>query len=78
LWTGPTSWRASAHWLRHTVSSHQADAGLDLCTVHYNLEHVSLTTTSLYLHQEQDTRHRDTVTRHTMDWRDDPTQRAER
>jgi integrase len=38
-----------------------SDAGLDLRTVRGNLGHVSLTTTSLYLHEERGTRHRQTV-----------------
>ena len=60
--------RASAHWLRHTAGSHQADGGIDLRTVRDNLGHVSLNTTSLYLHQEDDKRHRETVNRHRMNW----------
>ncbi|WP_244254296.1 tyrosine-type recombinase/integrase [Burkholderia vietnamiensis] len=60
--------RASAHWLRHTAGSHQADGGVDLRTVRDNLGHVSLNTTSLYLHQEEDKRHRETVNHHKMNW----------
>jgi integrase len=60
--------RASAHWLRHTAGSHQADGGVDLRTIRDNLGHVSLNTTSLYLHTEDDARHRETVNRHRMDW----------
>jgi site-specific recombinase XerD len=60
--------RASAHWLRHTAGSHQADGGIDLRTIRDNLGHVSLNTTSLYLHAEEDTRHAETVERHRMNW----------
>lgn len=60
--------RASAHWLRHTAGSHQADEGVDLRTIRDNLGHVSLNTTSLYLHTEDDERHRETVNRHRMNW----------
>jgi len=60
--------RASAHWLRHTSGSHQADGGSDLRTVRDNLGHASLTTTSLYLHEEEDKRHSETVKRHRMNW----------
>ncbi|TAM00333.1 MAG: integrase [Paraburkholderia sp.] len=60
--------RASAHWLRHTAGSHQADGGLDLRSVRDNLGHVSLNTTSLYLHEEEDKRHRETVRSHRMNW----------
>jgi integrase len=60
--------RASAHWLRHTAGSHQADGGIDLRTVRDNLGHVSLNTTSLYLHEEEDKRHRETVNGHRMNW----------
>ncbi|WP_134143076.1 tyrosine-type recombinase/integrase [Paraburkholderia sp. BL6665CI2N2] len=62
--------RASAHWLRHTAGSHQADGGVDLRTIRDNLGHVSLNTTSLYLHTEDDERHRETVDRHRMNWSD--------
>jgi integrase len=64
--------RASAHWLRHTSGSHQADGGVDLRTVRDNLGHVSLNTTSLYLHEEEDKRHRETVKRHRMNWETPP------
>jgi site-specific recombinase XerD len=60
--------RASAHWLRHTAGSHQADGGVDLRTIRDNLGHVSLNTTSLYLHTEDDARHKETVNRHRMNW----------
>ena len=62
--------RASAHWLRHSAGSHMADQGIDLRTVRDNLGHASLTTTSLYLHTEDDERHHETVRRHTMKWTD--------
>ncbi|MDR3095459.1 MAG: tyrosine-type recombinase/integrase, partial [Paraburkholderia sp.] len=62
--------RASAHWLRHTAGSHQADGGVDLRTIRDNLGHVSLNTTSLYLHAEDDARHRETAGRHRMNWSD--------
>lgn len=64
--------RASAHWLRHTSGSHQADGGVDLRTVRDNLGHVSLNTTSLYLHEEEEKRHRETVKRHRMNWEGPP------
>jgi integrase len=60
--------RASAHWLRHTAGSHQADGGVDLRTIRDNLGHVSLNTTSMYLHTEDDSRHRETVSRHRVNW----------
>ncbi|NIE63138.1 tyrosine-type recombinase/integrase [Burkholderia sp. Ax-1719] len=60
--------RASAHWLRHTAGSHQADGGVDLRTIRDNLGHVSLNTTSLYLHTEDDERYRETTDRHRMNW----------
>jgi len=60
--------RASAHWLRHTAGSHQADGGVDLRTIRDNLGHVSLNTTSLYLHTEDDERHKETVNHHRMNW----------
>jgi len=53
--------RASTHWLRHTAATHQADAGTDLRFIQKNLRHASLETTALYLHAEDDRRHRATV-----------------
>lgn len=60
--------RASTHWLRRTSGSHQADGGADLRTVCDNLGHVSLNTTSRYLHAEEDKRHRETVKGHRVNW----------
>jgi hypothetical protein len=37
-----------------------------------NLGHVSLNTTSLYLHEEEDKRHHETVRRHRMNWEQQP------
>jgi site-specific recombinase XerD len=61
--------RASAHWLRHTTGSRMADGGVDLRSIRDNLGHVSLNTTSIYLHAEDDERHRQTVSRHQLDWK---------
>jgi site-specific recombinase XerD len=55
--------RASTHWLRHTAASHQADAGTDLRHIQKNLRHASIDTTAIYLHVEEDARHRDTTGR---------------
>jgi site-specific recombinase XerD len=44
------------------------DGGSDLRTVRDNLGHVSPNTTSLYLHEEEDKRRRETVKRHRMNW----------
>jgi integrase/recombinase XerD len=52
--------KASAHWLRHTAGSSMADGSLDLRFLRDNLGHESLTTTSIYLHSEDDERHRQT------------------
>jgi integrase/recombinase XerD len=60
--------RASAHWLRHSAGSHMADGALDLRLVRDNLGHASLTTTSLYLHSDDDRRHRETGDKHRIDW----------
>lgn len=45
---------ASTHWLRHTRGSHLVSAGTPLKSVQDLLGHASLTTTSLYLHEELD------------------------
>ncbi len=60
--------KASAHWLRHTAGSHMADQQVDLRLVRDNLGHASLTTTSLYLHIDDDRRHRETEDKHRIDW----------
>ncbi|WP_109477228.1 tyrosine-type recombinase/integrase [Paraburkholderia sp. C35] len=60
--------KASAHWLRHTAGSHMADRQVDLRLVRDNLGHASLSTTSLYLHVDDDRRHRETDKKHRIDW----------
>ena len=56
--------QASAHWLRHSAGSHMADQQVDLRLVRDNLRHASLTTTSQYLHIDDDRRHRETEEKH--------------
>jgi integrase/recombinase XerD len=60
--------RASAHWLRHTAGSHMADQQIDLRLVRDNLGHESLTTTSQYLHVDEDRRHKETEEKHKIGW----------
>jgi site-specific recombinase XerD len=60
--------QASAHWLRHTAGSHMADQQLDLRLVRDNLGHGSLRTTSLYLHLDDDRRHKETEEKHRIGW----------
>ncbi|WP_333992677.1 tyrosine-type recombinase/integrase [Burkholderia orbicola] len=60
--------QASAHWLRHSAGSHMADGRVDLRLVRDNLGHVSLTTTSQYLHADDDWRHRETEEKHRIGW----------
>ncbi len=60
--------RASAHWLRHSAGSHMADGNIDLRMIRDNLGHASLTTTSLYLHADDDDRHQETEQKHRIDW----------
>jgi site-specific recombinase XerD len=60
--------QASAHWLRHSAGSHMADHQVDLRLVRDNLGHASLTTTSLYLHVDDDRRHHETDEKHRIDW----------
>ncbi|KAA0998036.1 tyrosine-type recombinase/integrase [Paraburkholderia panacisoli] len=60
--------QASAHWLRHSAGSHMADQQVDLRLVRDNLGHASLTTTSQYLHVDDDRRHRETDEKHRIDW----------
>ncbi|MEX3937577.1 tyrosine-type recombinase/integrase [Paraburkholderia phymatum] len=60
--------QASAHWLRHSAGSHMADRQVDLRHVRDNFGHASLTTTNIYLHVDDDRRHRDTDEKHRIDW----------
>lgn len=59
---------ASAHWLRHTAGSDMASSAMDLRHVRDNLGHESLTTTSNYLHSEDDQRHKETEQKHRIEW----------
>lgn len=61
--------QASAHWLRHTAGSRMADGALDLRYVRDNLGHTTLSTTSRYLHAEDEVRHRETERRHRLVWK---------
>lgn len=60
--------RASAHWLRHTAGSHMADQQIDLRLIRDNLGHESLSTTSQYLHVDDDRRHKETEQKHRIGW----------
>lgn len=52
--------KVSAHWFRHTAASHMLDAGIPLATVRDNLRHANISTTSGYIHTNDDKRHNDT------------------
>jgi len=60
--------QASAHWLRHTAGSHMMDGQVDLRYVRDNLGHESISTTSQYLHADDDDRHRATESGLRLDW----------
>jgi integrase/recombinase XerD len=60
--------QASAHWLRHTAGSHMMDGQVDLRYVRYNLGHESISTTSQYLHADDDDRHRATEAGLRLNW----------
>ncbi|WP_367395157.1 tyrosine-type recombinase/integrase [Cupriavidus sp. Agwp_2] len=76
LWARGPEWEAqaavlasaSAHWLRHTAGSHMTDQQVDLRYVRDNFGHASLSTTSGYLHSEEDARHEATQARHRIVW----------
>jgi integrase/recombinase XerC len=53
--------RASIHWLRHTLATHQADAGNGIRFIQKNLRYASIETTAIYLHAEDDLRHEKTT-----------------
>ena len=58
--------RASTHWLRHTAATHQAEVGTPLHHIQRNLRHSSISTTSIYLHAEEDARHASTTQARTV------------
>lgn len=58
---------ASAHWLRHTAGSTMAN-DIDLRHVRDTLGHSNLSTTSVYLHGEDDLRHAAVSASHRIGW----------
>lgn len=60
--------RASTHWLRHTAGTHMADQQVDLRYVRDTFGHDSISTTSGYLHSEDDARHQAIQERHRINW----------
>lgn len=58
---------ASSHWLRHTMGSRLAD-NIDLRHIRDTFGHASLTTTSIYLHAEDDARHAAISGSHRLAW----------
>lgn len=58
----------SAHWLRHTAGSSMASSDMDLRHVRDNLGHESISTTSRYLHSDDDRRHKETEEKHRLGW----------
>lgn len=60
--------QASTHWLRHTAGSHLSE-NADLKVVRDNLGHANISTTSLYLHTDDDARHDATEQAHHLGWR---------
>ena len=50
--------RATPHWLRHTHATHALGAGASLTSVRDNLRHASISTTSGYLHADDERRAR--------------------
>jgi site-specific recombinase XerD len=60
--------QASTHWIRHTAGSHLSEK-VDLKVVRDNLGHANISTTSIYLHTEDDIRHDATAAGHRVGWR---------
>ncbi len=60
--------QASTHWLRHTAGTHMTDAGLDVKAVRDNFGHATISTTSIYVHSEDDARHDATQAAHQIGW----------
>ncbi len=60
--------QASTHWMRHTAGSHLSEKA-DLKVVRDNLGHANISTTSIYLHSEDDARHDATSAVHRVGWK---------
>lgn len=61
--------KASAHWLRHTAGSRLAAyKDVNLQQVRDTLGHSSLTTTSMYVHTEENERHAAVNSAHKISW----------
>jgi len=59
---------ASSHWLRHTAGTSLANAGVNLSYVRDTLGHSDLSTTSIYVHGEDDARHAAVSGAHRISW----------
>jgi site-specific recombinase XerD len=59
---------ASTHWMRHTAGSHLSEKA-DIKVVRDNLGHANISTTSIYLHSEDDARHDATAAVHRVGWK---------
>lgn len=59
---------ASSHWLRHTAGSSLANSGVNLAHVRDTLGHGDLSTTSIYIHSEDDERHAAVSAVHRISW----------
>ena len=60
--------QASAHWLRHSAGSHMANQGMDLRVIRDTLGHESIATTNIYLHADDEQRHRALEQSHKLGW----------
>lgn len=60
--------QASTHWMRHTAGSHLSEKA-DIKVVRDNLGHANISTTSIYLHSEDDARHDATEAVHRVGWK---------
>ena len=60
--------QASTHWMRHTAGSHMSRKA-DLMVIRDNLGHANLSTTSIYLHTQDEVRHDATVAAHHIRWK---------
>lgn len=59
--------QASTHWMRHTAGSHLSEKA-NIKVVRDNLGHANISTTSVYLHSEDDARHDATAAVHRVGW----------
>lgn len=57
---------ASAHWLRHALGSNLIRQGMNIAQVRDVMRHANIATTNIYVHTDEDDRHREMIEKHKL------------